>query len=1053
MPVVWTGYTDFSYAPPFPTTAPSTFTFTLNFPPIDYEDTPFIIIAIPSSFTTAQTYLSNAIPLTAVSIIWADSTVTSLNVQAVNPGILYYNSKLRDGGTVSVTIRYNVNSTDVEALNDLYTDGILFAALLDVKTRIYYDTAQLITFTFPTYDSSNDELYTIYTNTLNYNAGSFTPLSSNQFLRGYFSLPSGSTNLEVNTPIVLYSSGGSQFTSSSSITFVNTIIFPGSSLSVGVISTSIGGVHNPIGLTVQFRTPDAANTLISSFSGSCPVGNSRYFVDNIIPDSGILVSNNKATRVVVILSAPLGTTDIGSCQTIFRGARDASWLTEVSAGQVAKFDLSIGSWLRTITSVTDNYHLSIDAPINTTNLGQIDYRNTNVTVPSPTTVNALVDIPVRVWHVPNNVTTNRPPVTGYFNSFTDQMIVEIKNSSGNGINLTYQTVIRPTPGSSVGEIIRFTGTIADGQSVFNADNPGGGFEGYYWNVRISNASGLSGQTSVILTPYNGSTANSVSPLRARPQSYISSPSIQNAPASNGLWLDEATVTNGTAQIALASFHSSTSTEAITSGYTTGDVTPLPILTSAVQPLINNFTTKIRNQTNVSTTLFCTGSSNNTSTLATGIAGVQTPVPSGVLYYPVPAALLVDPEVSFGKVVGPPGDFSNSTLAALGLTSDGFVYFWGRNGVANRQLWAGSSDPAFINAAINRAQRIPTLSNIVDIDFMADGAIALDAAGNVWGWGANQFGDLGTGLFTGFGPGSGPPQSSVVYPDPFIIASGIKAISTSSFAILLTTTGGQVLVAGGSGGGTGVGTVSPANSSLTLTLIPGLSGVKKAYGGGLFSVFLMNDGTVKGCGGGFSNNPSSGWSLAGTVPLNTIFDIPEIGGEIADISPTSMLDVVNFSSSRPTIWLLTNSGIMQLHGYYSSTWGTQGDGTFHGAGNGIFTTPNPIVLPPGVTCARLPRYGAGNAGSAGFPTSKDSAWMGACIGSDGLLYTWGYNANNNLGWPTFTFNDQTPHPTPTPVLNTPLATSAGPTTSLLYFTTGPTPAIAPIGSLSSPQVLG
>jgi len=168
---------------------------------------------------------------------------------------------------------------------------------------------------------------------------------------------------------------------------------------------------------------------------------------------------------------------------------------------------------------------------------------------------------------------------------------------------------------------------------------------------------------------------------------------------------------------------------------------------------------------------------------------------------------------------------------LALDENGYVWGWGDNMKGQLGQPAVESMPT--------PARMSTLSNIVAISAGYENSLALDADGTVWSWGSNYSGELGNGTFAPLS--SNPVPNRVPLPLDATVA-GIYAGLQNAMAFTQT---GEVYGWGSNDQGalgTGVGT--PKYSVPTPTLYSDIIGIG---GTGAFYFGLKNDGTVWGTG--------------------------------------------------------------------------------------------------------------------------------------------------------------------------------------------------------------
>ncbi|SEU37223.1 Alpha-tubulin suppressor [Myxococcus fulvus] len=179
-----------------------------------------------------------------------------------------------------------------------------------------------------------------------------------------------------------------------------------------------------------------------------------------------------------------------------------------------------------------------------------------------------------------------------------------------------------------------------------------------------------------------------------------------------------------------------------------------------------------------------------------------------------------------QAVSANGNFS------LALGQDGRVWAWGQN--ASGQVGKG---------AVSTAEPTPRqVNNLPTIRAIAAGhnhALALDADGKVWAWGKNDFGQLGTGSTT---PGM------VLVPTLVTLLPRAKAIAAgAAHSLAIDEQFGNVWGWGqNSSGQVGTGTTSTA-PVLTPTAVPGVFAATQVRAGLAFSMIIMGNGVVKAWG--------------------------------------------------------------------------------------------------------------------------------------------------------------------------------------------------------------
>jgi alpha-tubulin suppressor-like RCC1 family protein len=191
--------------------------------------------------------------------------------------------------------------------------------------------------------------------------------------------------------------------------------------------------------------------------------------------------------------------------------------------------------------------------------------------------------------------------------------------------------------------------------------------------------------------------------------------------------------------------------------------------------------------------------------------------------------------------------ATSTAATLTVATIRYTAFgWGQN--QYRQLGSGSS---------NALSSVPvTAVGLHFITAVAAGArhsLALRADGTVAAWGANEFGQLGSGTGT-------------MSETPVTVQglSGVKAIAAGAFHSLALLSNGTVVSWGDNESGQ-LGNGSTKESEVPVA-VKGLTGVRGIAAGADFSLALLSNGTVMAWGDGESGQLGNGKTTTSTTPV-------------------------------------------------------------------------------------------------------------------------------------------------------------------------------------------
>ncbi len=168
---------------------------------------------------------------------------------------------------------------------------------------------------------------------------------------------------------------------------------------------------------------------------------------------------------------------------------------------------------------------------------------------------------------------------------------------------------------------------------------------------------------------------------------------------------------------------------------------------------------------------------------------------------------------------------------LALGADGTVYAWGANDAG--QLGLGD----FVDRSTPTA--VPLFAPAIAIGTGGSHSLAVVGTdAEVWAWGSNAFGQLGSGR-------QGAPGQGFSDPEPVLGVSGVDQVVGGDLHSLARGTDGSVWAWGyNTEGQTGSGDTTPADTGLlTAEKISGISGVASLAAGGLDSIALKSNGEV------------------------------------------------------------------------------------------------------------------------------------------------------------------------------------------------------------------
>lgn len=300
--------------------------------------------------------------------------------------------------------------------------------------------------------------------------------------------------------------------------------------------------------------------------------------------------------------------------------------------------------------------------------------------------------------------------------------------------------------------------------------------------------------------------------------------------------------------------------------------------------------------------------------------------------------------------------------SMALKADGTVWTWGND--YSGQLGIGITD-ATNSSPYPTPWEVGGLSGIAAIAAGDMHSLAVASDGTLWAWGNNYDGELGDGT-TNY---ANTPRKVAGLPP-------IKAAAAGTFFSLALDTSGNVWAWGLNQKGQ-LGNGSTTNSSVPIQ-VPGLSGVVAIAAGSDYAWFaaaLKADGTV--------------WAWGAND-----------GGQLGDGSTTDSATPVQVTGLAGVTALSCGGGFTLALKADGSVWawGYDGDGQTSQPGtvwSGNFFTYTPIQV------AGLPKATAIAAG-AGHSVALDAT---------GAVWTWGLNANGQLGQGYADTQSIDMHPTP------------------------------------------
>jgi alpha-tubulin suppressor-like RCC1 family protein len=285
------------------------------------------------------------------------------------------------------------------------------------------------------------------------------------------------------------------------------------------------------------------------------------------------------------------------------------------------------------------------------------------------------------------------------------------------------------------------------------------------------------------------------------------------------------------------------------------------------------------------------------------------------------------------VPSPIGGISNIVSVATGdyhtlaLRADGKVFAWGQDTFGDDiggVLGAGSLPSDVTNSPIQSL--VPTGTLIVAVACGASHSVALDASGNVWGWGDNEFGQIGGGAATGRDQGTNLPIHV-----PGI--SNVVAIAAGAIHTIALTADKRVWTWGDNSEGELGRSTSPFTFDTSPAAVTGLSSIVAIAGGNEFTLALTSNGFVYA----FGNNDSGELGDTG------------IGSSSSPVLVAGLSNVVQVSANEDGTHCLAVTIDQGVYHYWA--WG---DSAFGQVGNGA-TTNQYSPAGPLQFCTRCQRH--------------------------------------------------------------------------------------------------
>jgi alpha-tubulin suppressor-like RCC1 family protein len=277
------------------------------------------------------------------------------------------------------------------------------------------------------------------------------------------------------------------------------------------------------------------------------------------------------------------------------------------------------------------------------------------------------------------------------------------------------------------------------------------------------------------------------------------------------------------------------------------------------------------------------------------------------------------------------------LHTIALKADKTVWAWGNN--SQGQLGNGGA-PGDSLAPV----QVSGLTNIKSIAAGADHSLAVDESGNVFAWGSNSSGQLGS-------------ATPAMRTTPVVIGSlsGVTAVfAAGEFSFAIKSGDGSVSAWGANAfGQLGNNSTTPSATPVTVS---GLTNVKALAAGSTYVLALKNDGTVWSWGSNSVGQLGRGTAESSLTPVQT----RTLMGAIAIAAG----DAHGIAARKDgTVW----------------AWGSNGEGQL-----GVGSTP---------TVALSPLLVSGISGLVDVAAGLNHS-LG--VKADASVWSWGHGANGELG---------------------------------------------------------
>jgi alpha-tubulin suppressor-like RCC1 family protein len=396
---------------------------------------------------------------------------------------------------------------------------------------------------------------------------------------------------------------------------------------------------------------------------------------------------------------------------------------------------------------------------------------------------------------------------------------------------------------------------------------------------------------------------------------------------------------------------------------------------------------------------------------------------------VPLFLLIGTDHIWGQTAA--GMIEGGALHAVAISTGGELYAWGDQ--ADGRLGNGTTATGSVTTAARVLKSGTTFDNATDASGGFAHSLAVDGFGNAWAFGDNSYGELGNNSTVDSGTAVQVLESSTAGN----YLTGISNVSAGAYFSLATGTNGTAWAWGSNDTGrTGIGSTSGDQkyaSRVTLTSTSYLSNIVSVSAGYDFGLALDGTGGVWAWGANDKGQLGQGnttdtsravrFMLNSTTPLTGITAIAatelasvavmwsgtnngtvwccgdQANGELGDGSTANvnkeypvevqkvggapLTDVVQVAAGPLHVLALDGSGNVWAWGY--NEYGNLGNGTTTTSSNAEEVS---IPVNPGTSIVSI--------GAGGDDNDVDVYSFSYAVGSDGAIYSWGWDGNGELG---------------------------------------------------------